>query len=209
MKNKPLFITFEGGEGAGKTTLIEKLCDHLNASGHKYITTRQPGGTKIGAEIRQIVLHSKESNLSPKCELLLFLADRAQHLHEQIIPQLKSGITVICDRYNDSTIAYQGAARGMSIKELQPLCDFATDCLEPDITFYLDIDPEIGLERVQKIGDGTDRIESEKIDFHHAIRRGFLELASMKKRIVVIDASQSAEEVFNAVKEKLQCHLKA
>jgi dTMP kinase len=206
MKTQGLFITFEGGDGAGKTTLIEKIHQHLG--NHNVLKTRAPGGTEIGKEIRNLLLHKHDAALSKRCELLLFLADRAQHVSEVILPALTEKKIVLCDRYNDSTVAYQGGARGLSPEIVADLCRFATDGLEPDLTFYLDLDPKIGLERVQKASSGKDRIELETLAFHQNIRKTFHQIAKNNpKRFIIIDASKTPEEAYTAGREKIDALL--
>lgn len=191
-----LFITFEGGDGAGKSSLIDKIYEELSRKAKQALKTKAPGGTKIGEAIRNLLLHS-HTPLNPRTELFLFLADRAQHVEEVIKPALQKGVIVLCDRYNDSTLAYQGAARGLDGDFLHDLCHFATNGLNPDLTLYLDLDPKIGFERLKKAGLTKDRIESEDIDFHQKIRNGFLKIAHQEpKRFRVIDASQTPDSVF-------------
>lgn len=191
-----MFITFEGGEGAGKTTLIDKIYEGLKNSGNSVMKTRAPGATPAGAIIRDLVLHHEEP-LSSQAELLLYLADRAEHTAKIIKPALNENKIVLCDRFNDSTVAYQGAGRGHNPIFVRELCHFATGGLEPDLTIYLDLDPEIGLERVNKAGMIRDKIESEKILFHQKIRNAFRDIAEKEKgRFYIIDASQAPELVF-------------
>lgn len=188
-----MFITFEGGEGAGKSTLIDSVYQHLQKQGQKVVKTRAPGGTVTGHLIREMLLH-KES-LSPRAELLLFLADRAQHVEEIILPALKEGSVVLCDRFNDSTLAYQGGARGFDKEWVKKLCAFATQNLQPDLTLYLDLDPAEGLRRVDH--RTKDRIEAETLEFHQKIRTAYLEIAQKEpKRFHVLNASQSPKDVF-------------
>lgn len=189
-----MFITFEGGEGAGKTTLIQKVNTELQQRGKKTLQTRAPGGTQIGSAIRDMLLHIQ--GLSPRSELLLFLADRAQHVDEIIRPALEQGSIVLCDRFNDSTLAYQGGARGFDEEWICSLCNFATKNLQPDITLYLDIDPKIGLGRVSR---SKDRIESEKLAFHQKIRDAYLRIAQKEpQRFHLLDATKTPDEVFKA-----------
>ncbi len=196
-----MFITFEGGDGAGKTTLIDKVFAYLGKK-HKILKTRAPGGTPLGQDIRKLLLEGKE--MSKRAELLLFLADRAQHVDELILPALKSGQIILCDRYNDSTIAYQGGARGFTEKLVQNLCQFACDKLQPDLTLYLDLDPKIGLAR----STTRDRIESETLKFHQKIRKSFKQIAKKEpKRFIIIDASQTPEAVFTQAKERIDALL--
>lgn len=188
-----MFITIEGGEGTGKSTLTKSLCKYLvEEKGFFVMNTFEPGATSLGKEIRQILLHKKEMVISKRAELLLFLADRAHHVEVVIKPALRENIVVICDRFTDSSIAYQGAARGVT--NLENVCLFATDNLIPDLTFFLDVDPKIGLARIK--GE-KDRLEQEVIEFHERVRMSYLELARKhKERIYTLDASQSPEKVF-------------
>lgn len=207
-----IFISFEGGEGAGKTTLIEELSKKLAQLNFEVLRTREPGGTKLGEHIRSILLqHSKEMPISARAELCLFLASRAQHVEEIILPALGAGRIVLCDRYTDSSLAYQGAARDLGIDQILPFCSFATQNLEPSVTLYLDLDPKIGLNRAIKHrkDTGYDRIESEKIAFHQKIREAYLLLAKkFPTRLQVIDASRSPQEVFNEAFEIIEEILK-
>ena len=197
MQNSGLFLTFEGGDGAGKSTLIESLHRHLEKVGKSVLKTRAPGGTKVGEAIRSLLLTKSEIPLSVRGELFLFLADRAQHVDETIYPALQKGNIILCDRYNDSTVAYQGTARGFDPVWTRSLCDFATNGLQPDLTLYLDIDPKIGLSRVLNTGIDKDRIESEALSFHEKIRAAFHKIAKEDpKRFRILDASKSPDEVF-------------
>lgn len=190
------FITFEGGDGAGKTTLIEKLYETLNQRGLEVIKTRAPGGTEVGKRIRELILHPNEPLVS-RAELFLFLADRAQHVEEVIVPALERGHIVLCDRYNDSTIAYQGGARGFELQDVEALCFFATRGLVPHLTLYLDLDPEIGMSRNRKGDKDKDQIEAEDITFHQKIRKTFHQLADREpERLQLIDASKTPEAVY-------------
>ena len=190
-----MLITFEGGDGAGKTTVIHRVKEFLEKRGEEVIVTREPGGVPLGEEIRHLLLNSKEQ-VTSVAELFLFLAARAQHVEEKIKPALKENKTVLCDRFTDSTLAYQGFARGFGIENLFPLCNLATGALTPHLTFYLDLDPEIGLKRAK----GGDRMEKEEKLFHQKVREGFLALASLyPTRIKKIDASKSPEEVFQQI----------
>ena len=192
--SKGFFITFEGCEGAGKSTLILKVFDALVQRGLDVIKTREPGGSVPGQQIRKLLLESK--SLSPRTEVLLFLADRAEHVHSVIKPALEMDKVVLCDRYTDSTLAYQGAARSLNVTEL---CSFAAYELEPHLTLYLDIDPQLGLSRIQR---KKDRMETEGSHFHNQVREGFLSLAKKHpKRIVTLDASLPQEEVFKRAME--------
>lgn len=195
-KNKGLFVTFEGGEGAGKTTLINRIYDTLTEKGHSVIKTLEPGGTSLGCDIRKLLLHQNQNPISKRCELFLFLADRSHHVQEVILPALEEGKIVLCDRFNDSTLAYQGAARHLDIKLLRSLCMAATEGLTPDLTLYLDLDPKVGLERARK-HDVLDRLEKENLEFHIEVRNGFLSLAKEEpERFHVINAEEDIDGVY-------------
>jgi dTMP kinase len=192
-----LFITFEGGEGAGKTTLIDEMVRQLEMEGHALVKTREPGGTKMGEEIRTLLLKPSDTPVSPYAELSLFLASRAQHVSELIGPALEDRKIVLCDRFNDSTIAYQGAARGLGMEKVAEFCSFISQGLNPHLTLYLDIDPEIGLQRVKHSRGHQDRIEAETIAFHAKIREAFHLLHRLHPdRFHLVDASQPPAKVF-------------
>lgn len=195
-KNKGLFVTFEGGEGAGKTTLINRVYDALSAKGYHAIKTLEPGGTPLGCGIRKLLLHEQTTSICASAELFLFLADRAHHVKTVILPALEEGKIVLCDRFNDSTLAYQGAARHLDIKLLRSFCSAATSGLTPNLTLYLDLDPKVGLERARK-HDVPDRLEKENLAFHAEVREGFLSLAKEEPaRFHVINAEEGIEEVY-------------
>ena len=195
------FITFEGGEGSGKSTLLKHLEKKLSALEFLTVATRAPGGTSVGNLIREILLHKKSIDLSKNAELFLFLADRSQHVHEVIGPSLKEGHVVLCDRFNDSTIAYQVGARNGDLTFIERALDFATKGVTPDLTFYLDIEPSKGLLRAKKAiaEEGKaeyDRLENEKLEFHSRVRDGYLMLCEkFPERIYKIDATLSIAEV--------------
>jgi len=190
-----LFLTFEGGEGSGKTTLIDTIARFLSEEGYIVLKTREPGGTRLGEKIRDILLDHKHP-ICPYAELSLFLASRAQHISQVIKPALKEKQIVLCDRYNDSTIAYQGHARGLGVEQVRSACEFMTQGLVPHLTIYLDLDPEIGLKRAGSVR-AKDRIESEQVDFHQKIREAYLTIhhADMD-RFCLIDASMSPQDVY-------------
>jgi len=201
-----LFISFEGGEGAGKSTLIQKIYEQLLNQEKPVLLTRAPGGTMTGELIRHLLLHHDEKDISSRCELFLFLADRAQHAEEVILPALEQKKIVLCDRFNDSTIAYQGGARGFDPGWIRKLCLFATKGVEPDITLYLDIDPLEGLIRVSR---SKDRIEKEDIAFHQKIRMAYLEIARKQpSRFYVLDASKEPHDVLEQALHVLDAHWK-
>lgn len=193
----PFFISFEGGEGAGKTTLMHRLKEKLEQEGYTVLQTREPGGSFLSEKIRELVLHHEGSlQISPKAELLLFLSARAQVVEEVIAPALNAGKIVLCDRFSDSSIAYQGYARGLGMKEVERLTSFATGKVAPDLTFFLDLDPAVGIARAARLGS-LDAIEKEKLEFHQKVRQGFLEIAKdHPDRVKRLDASQSADDVF-------------
>ncbi len=195
------FIVFEGGEGAGKTTQMEALVKWLEARGEHVVTTREPGGTKIGDRIRDILLDPAAAEMDPRAEALLYAADRAQHVRDVILPALRAGKTVVSDRFIDSSLAYQGAARGLGVEEIYRISEWATGGILPDVVFYLNVDPETGLGR---IAEEPDRIESERKEFHEKVSRGYLELAQrFSSRFVVVDASRSPSQVHACVLEVL------
>lgn len=196
---KGKFITFEGIEACGKTTQIKLLDKYLSQKGYKTVLTREPGGTKIGDLIRSILLDTKNKNMHPKTEWLLYAAGRAQHVEELIKPSLVKGWFVLSDRYIDSTIAYQGAARRLDTETLKQLNDIATGGLKPDITIVLDITAEEGLKRAHGRG-ALDRFEQEELDFHKRVRNGYLELAKLEPaRIKVVDGSKNVDEIHKEI----------
>jgi dTMP kinase len=201
------FITFEGGDGSGKTTQLKVLENYLRARGRPCLSTREPGGTSLGQLIRQVLLEVGTQSITSPTELFLYLADRAQHIHEVVIPALKQGKIVLCDRHTDSTLAYQGYGRGIDLSLLRSLNDIASEGIKPDLTLLFDCPAEIGLSRtVQRqpqtaSGRNEDRFEREKIEFHERVRAGFLELARAEpNRFRIVDAARSAEEVGQEVK---------
>jgi dTMP kinase len=192
-----MFITFEGSEGAGKTTQINLLKEHFINKGLEVITTRQPGGTELGQNIRKLILDPEQNDKpSPLAELFLYMADRGHNVETIIKPALEQGKIVICDRYIDSTIAYQGFGRKIDIQKLDLLNEVATQGLKPEVTFVLDLPVEDGLKRVVKRDKKLDRIESEKIEFHEKVREGFLYLAQKEpERVKVINAIDTPEKI--------------
>jgi dTMP kinase len=192
LKKNGLFITFEGADGSGKTTQIKLLETYLTDKKKNFLLTRDPGGTKLGSKLREILLNY-EGKIAPFCELFLYLADRAQHVDELIVPNLNEGKMVLCDRYIDSTLAYQGYARGLNIDEIINLNNLVTHSLMPDLTLLFDIDTNIAMTR---IGDQKDRLESEAAHFHEKVRNGYLDLAKKNpQRIKIIDATMSIEDI--------------
>jgi dTMP kinase len=202
-----MFITLEGPEGSGKTTQIKALEEHLRSQGRDVVTTREPGGTPIGDQVRAVLTNLENTAMQPRTEILLFLAARAQLVEEVIRPQTLAGKLVISDRYADSTLAYQGYGHGYDRALLRQLLEFATGCLWPDLTLLLDVDPEIGLKR-KKTGGEWNRLDAYAVAFHQRVRAGYLELAALEPaRWVVIDAARPPEDVQKdirrAVEEKL------
>ncbi|WP_244945610.1 dTMP kinase [Couchioplanes caeruleus] len=199
---KGIFVVFEGGEGAGKSTQVTRLSEELLAAGHDVVVTREPGATDVGARIRSLVLsHGEEADTpSPRAEALLYAADRAHHVATVVRPALERGAVVISDRYVDSSLAYQGAGRTLPVQEISWLSSWATGGLKPDLVVLLDVDPGVGLSRVDSRGQGTDRLESESRSFHERVRYAFLDLASADpKRYLVLDAARPADEIAGVV----------
>lgn len=204
-----LFITFEGGDGAGKTTQAEALHTWLEASGHAVCRTREPGGTLVGQSIRNLLLHA-DVEIDPKAEALLYAADRAQHIAEVVRPALNRGDVVVQDRYIDSSLAYQGAGRVLSADEVLKLSEWATDALWPDLTVLLDIDPAAAAGRMAHRGDSPDRLEREAIEFHTAVREGFLALASAHpERYLVVDAAAEIDLIQGQIRRRVSSLLSA
>ncbi len=201
---KALFITFEGIEGSGKTTQIKKLREYLESTGRPVLATREPGGTPLADRIRDLILSNRSEKVNPKAELFLYLASRAQHVHSVIKPALRQGLTVICDRFADATIAYQGYGRELDLDFLENLNQYATGGLKPDLTVLIDLPAREGLSRVSRARGEMDRLESEGIEFHEKVRRGYLELASREpERIFVVDGRGSEEDIFAEITREL------
>ena len=204
-----LFVTFEGGEGSGKSTVLKMVDALLREEGYETVLSREPGGTPISEEIRNVILDRKNTNMDPRTEALLYAASRRQHLVEKIWPALKEGKIVLCDRFLDSSLAYQGGARGLGIDEILKVNEYATEGTLPDLTILFDIEPEKGLARIAaNQGREVNRLDLEKISFHEGVRATFQSLAKrFPDRYVVIDASQSLESVvsdaYKAIKSRL------
>ena len=199
------FVTFEGGDGTGKTTQIRALENYLTQRGRVCVVTREPGDTSLGKLARQILLQVGDYEVAPATELFLYLADRAQHVSEIIRPALAAGKIVLCDRFTDSTLAYQGYGRGIDLKLLEQLNDLADAGVRPDLTFLLDCPAALGLSRTSQRQSEAgqpreDRFEREKVEFHERIRAGFLEMARAEPaRLRVIDAARSVEAVWRDI----------
>ncbi|MGF3106242.1 dTMP kinase [Rossellomorea aquimaris] len=196
--SKGLFITVEGPEGAGKSTILTELYNRLLQEGFNVIQTREPGGISIAEQIREVILNTGNTEMDKRTEALLYAAARRQHLVEKVIPALEEGKIVICDRFIDSSLAYQGNARGIGMEEVMDINQFAIEDKMPDLTLYFDIDPEEGLKRIAKHnGREVNRLDLESVDFHTRVREGYQKLIKQyPDRIQVIDASQSKEAVF-------------
>ncbi|MGM0538238.1 MAG: dTMP kinase [Thermodesulfobacteriota bacterium] len=209
-----MFITFEGVEGSGKSTQAKRVRAWFQDQGWKVLLSREPGGTAIGRELRSLLLNSENNHLCARGELFLYLADRAQHVHEIIQPALEAGIVVLVDRFTDSTLVYQGFGRGLDLHQVQGLNELAVSGICPDLTFVLDVSPEIGLHRARSRNGKTGttqtegRFEAESLDFHSRIREGYLELAARdKERIMVLDGSVPEHEAFAAIQQALRSRL--
>jgi dTMP kinase len=207
---KGLFITFEGCEGSGKSTHSEKIYQALIKKGYPVVLTHEPGGTQFSEKIRELLLSpDKEEPIVPYAEWLLYLASRAQHVERLILPALKTGKIVLCDRFTDATVAYQGYGRELDIDMLNLMNDFITRHLIPDYTILLDIDPNVGLERSKRLKKNyaregeLDRMESQTLDFHQKVRKGYLEIAkAFPNRVTIIDTSSTpAEETLKQIHE--------
>lgn len=208
-----MFITFEGIEGCGKTTQVKRFTKYLNENGIPTINTLEPGGTDIGQDIRRILLDTNNTNLFPLTELILYAADRSQHVNEIIKPGLDQGKWVICDRYLDATIAYQGFGRGLDMEIIDILNNKATGGLLPDITVLMDCEEDVGIKRaLERNKDSSQedqgRFEKEKMEFHHRVRQGYLTLADKNQdRFIVIDAAKPVDEVEKDIIRALKPHI--
>ena len=198
-------ITLEGVEGSGKSTLIQYLKEFIEGIGKKVIVTREPGGIEISEQIRSVILDTENTKMDGRTEALLYAAARRQHLVERIIPALKEGNVVLCDRFIDSSLAYQGYARGLGIDEVLSINEFAIGSFMPNLTLYLDLDPQIGLSRIRKNkGREVNRLDLEEISFHLKVRDGYEEVIKrFPDRIVRVDANQELDKVFLDTKQIL------
>ncbi|HIX81879.1 MAG TPA: dTMP kinase [Candidatus Erysipelatoclostridium merdavium] len=206
MKGK--FITLEGPDGSGKTTVSKIIVEKLKDEGHKVLLTREPGGIDISEQIRNIILDKKNVKMEARTEALLYAAARRQHLIEKVQPALNQGYIVICDRFVDSSLAYQGVARGIGIDEVYQMNQFAIGDIQPDATIFFDLPYEVGLARINKGNRSTDRLDLESNDFHKKVYEGYMEICNkFADRITKIDANKSIDEVVDQVltviKEKL------
>lgn len=205
-----LFITLEGPEGSGKTSAIKIVKEQLEKEGYQIVMTREPGGTPISEQIRNVILDKNNTAMDYRTEALLYAASRRQHLVEKVWPNVKEGKLVICDRYLDSSLAYQGYARELGVEDILNVNMYATEGSFPDLTLLFDLEPEVGLERINANADReVNRLDLEKLSFHHRVRNGYLALAKrFPDRYVVLDASQPLEDVakdaLKAIKERLK-----
>ena len=207
MNKKGIFITFEGIEGCGKSTQAKLLSEALRSFGQSVLLTREPGGPRISEEIRSILLNKEFTEMNRLTEVFLYMASRAQHTLEWIIPALQEGTIVISDRYYDSTYAYQGAAREIPEKEIETINTIATTGLKPDVTYIVDVPVVIGLDRLHNgtKAEDIDRLESEDIDFHERVKTGYLELAEKEpERVVVIDGTKNVEEIHQDIMKDMK-----
>ncbi len=195
---KGFFITFEGTEGSGKTTVIEKVEQYYTEKGYQVIRTREPGGSKIAEDIRNVILDVNNTNMDSITEAMLYAASRRQHLVEKVIPYTEKGYIVLCDRFIDSSLAYQGHARGLGIDKVYQLNLIATNGLLPDATIYVDVRPEVGLARIKTNNREQNRLDLEKLSFHDKVYEGYRIVSEMfKERFKVINGEQDREAVFN------------
>ena len=207
---KGLFITFEGTEGSGKTTLIDKVENYLNDKGFKVVKTREPGGIKIAEQIRNVILDVNNTKMDKITEALLYAASRRQHLVEKVLPNLEKGYIVICDRFIDSSLAYQGYARGIGIDKVYKINLSATDGILPDYTFYIDVRPEVGLARIAKNNREQNRLDLENINFNKNVYEGYKQVEKLfPERFININGEQSIDMVFNDIKNKLDSILES
>ncbi|SEN82135.1 thymidylate kinase [Mesobacillus persicus] len=203
--NQGLFISIEGPEGAGKTTIINLLASLLGDEGFQVVVTREPGGIEIAEQIRGVILNKENTAMDARTEALLYAAARRQHLVEKVRPSLVDGKIILCDRFIDSSLAYQGYARGLGIDEVLSINQFAIEDMMPSLTLYFDLDPEIGLDRISKnSGREVNRLDLENLEFHQRVREGYLLLTErFPERIVKIDSSKEIEQVLQEAREKI------
>jgi dTMP kinase len=212
VKKQGLFITFEGVEGSGKTTQIKLLAAWLKEKGRRAVLTREPGGTPLADRIRSLLLNGKTKKIGPSMELFLYEVARRDHVSTVIRPALKKGMIVLCDRFTDATLAYQGYGRGLPLKVVEIMNRLATGGIRPDLTFLLDLPVEAGLKRakgrIKKLKKGTpleNRFEEEKKEFHKRVREGYLTLARKeKRRFVVLDAGKSKQKIFGELRRAME-----
>ncbi|OLN21113.1 dTMP kinase [Domibacillus antri] len=206
MKVKGKFITVEGPEGAGKTTILNRIVQELKNRGMDVVQTREPGGIAIAEQIRSVILNKENTAMDARTEALLYAAARRQHLIEKVIPAVERGAVVLCDRFIDSSLAYQGHARGLGMDEVASINDFATNGMMPELTLLFDVSPEVGLARIYRHnGREVNRLDLEGLSFHEKVREGYLLLAKREKgRIEVVNAEKNEETVFQEALEKIE-----
>jgi dTMP kinase len=204
-----MFITLEGPEGSGKTSQVPSLADYLREEGYDVVVTREPGGTAVSDQIRDVLMNLKNVSIVPRTEILLFLAARAQHVEGLIRPALEAGKLVLCDRYGDSTLAYQGYGHKTDLETLRYLLNYATGGLKPDLTLLLDIPVEMGLDRKRKNDSEWNRLDAYEEAFHKRVRQGYLELAKLEpERWDIIDASKNKDQVQQDMRQAVISRLK-
>ena len=210
MREKGFFITFEGPDGSGKTSQLAALADYLRQAGYPLLATREPGGTPIGDQVRSVLMGLKNTEMQPRTEILLFQASRAQLVEQVILPHLEQGFVVLCDRYADSTLAYQGYGyQKFTLEQLKPLIAFATGGLLPDLTLLLDVEANVGLQRRMQDGD-YNRMDVYECAFYERVRQGYLEMARLEpERWVTVDAAQTSEQVQAAIRQVVLKRLKS
>ncbi|WP_243292598.1 dTMP kinase [Bacillus sp. FJAT-47783] len=208
---KGFFVTFEGPDGAGKTTILSKLVNDFERKGQSVVATREPGGIVISEKIREIILNKSHTTMDARTEALLYAAARRQHLVEKVIPALEENKLVLCDRFIDSSLAYQGYARGIGIKDVLQMNEFAIHGVMPHLTLFFDITPERGLERIAENQEReTNRLDLEHLDFHYEVYKGYKQVINMfPERIKVVNADQPIERVYMEVKEILKPYLQS
>lgn len=201
-----IFITIEGPDGSGKTTIIHMLAENLKKEGFEVLATREPGGIEIAEQIRKVILDTDNTAMDPRTEALLYAAARRQHLAEKVKPALEKGKIILCDRFVDSSLAYQGHARGLGIDEVYSINEFAIENMMPQLTLYFDVSPEVGLERINKNkGREVNRLDLENLEFHQKVREGYMILADrFPERIVKIDASKQLDAVYDEAEAKIK-----
>lgn len=200
-----LFITLEGGDGSGKSTQFERLVAFVRAEGRTVVESREPGGTELGLELREIVLH-RRGHIAPRAEALLYAADRAHNVATKVRPALEAGSVVVQDRYIDSSVAYQGAGRVLDADEVRGISQWATEGLAPDLSILLDLDPAVGRARIA--GGAYDRLEEEKAEFHERVRAAYLDLAAAEpQRFLVLDAERDRDAIAAEIRDRVSALL--
>ena len=204
-----VFITVEGPEGAGKTTVLTKVAEQLEKEGYSIVLTREPGGIPIAEQIRQVILNRDNTEMDSRTEALLYAAARRQHLVEKVVPALNKGCIVLCDRFVDSSLAYQGYARGLGIEEVREINRFATQDTMPELTLFFMLEPEIGLKRIKKHNEREiNRLDLEELNFHHKVYEGYqLLIESEPERIKMINADQSFEKVYQETLHQIRTYI--